>query len=472
MRSDLNLVAAGTSGTADLSAPKSRPVNPTPPVHERSLIAISWPVMVTMAAGISGPILDSWFLSRISDDAAAGVGATLPVFMLMQTVLGAMGQAGAAIAGQYLGAGRPRMAQATFALVLTVLGGGGLVLGALLSLSSPWLVWGLGLRGAIAEHSIEFLRIIGAGFVGRALIAGLTNLLAARGLTRWNLWVSVAMVGLNAVFNLLLVGRLFGLPCFGVQGVAVATVLSWGIVSLSTLGLVVRRLDFHPSWMLLALGWKRILRHLVRIGLPSAVEPISYQLFQVVLASQIVRLGVFSLTARVYAANLANLPVLFSYGLAFGAQILVAHLVGARQFATADRRLRAAVAWGAGLAFLASLALALAGHRLLGLFTRDAGIAALGASLLWLDVLLQPAKAANLAITFSLRAAGDSRFPAIAGTSLMWTVGLGSALGLAFGIGWGVVGIWAGMAVDEWTRALANGWRWKSGVWQSTGVTS
>jgi Na+-driven multidrug efflux pump len=332
------------------------------------------------------------------------------------------------------------------------------------------VVWGLGLRGGVAEYSVEFLRIIGAGFVGRALILGLTNLLAARGLTRWNLWVSVATVGLNVVFNTLLVGRLFGLPCFGVQGVAIATVLSWCIVGLSTLALVVRRLNFHPSWMLLALGWKRVLRHLIRIGVPSSVEPISYQLFQVVLASQIVRLGSFALTARVYAANLANLPVLFSYGLAFGAQILVAHLVGARQFATADRRLRTAVAWGAGLAFLASLTLALAGHRLLGLFTRDAGIVALGASLLWLDVLLQPAKAANIAITFSLRAAGDSRFPAIAGTSLMWTVGLASATGLAFGVGWGVVGIWAGMAIDEWTRALANAWRWKTGVWQSRGV--
>jgi Na+-driven multidrug efflux pump len=426
--------------------------------------------MVTLAAGISGPLIDSWFLSRVSDEAAAGVGATLPVFMLLQTILSAMGQAGAGIAGQYLGAGRDRMAQATFVLVLSVLACGGLVLGGLLSLASPWVVWALGLRGSIAGYSIDFLRIIGAGFVGRALIAGLTNLLAARGLTLWNLWVSLAIVGLNIVFNLLLVGRLFGLPCFGVEGVAIATVLSWCIVSLSTLALVIRRLNFHPSWLLLSLGWKHVWKHLIRIGLPSAVEPISYQLFQVVLAAQIVHLGALALTARVYAGNLANLPVLFSFGLGFGAQILVSHLVGARDFATADRRLRSAVAWGGGLALLASLGLAIAGHRLLGLFTRDAGIVALGTSLLWIDVVLQPAKAANIAITFSLRAAGDSRFPAIAGTTLMWTVGLGAAVGLAFGLGWGIMGIWVGMAVDEWTRALANGWRWKSGVWQSKGV--
>ena len=427
--------------------------------------------MITLAVGISGPIIDSWFLSRVSDDAAAGVGATLPVFALLQTMLNALGQAGAGVAGQYLGARRRRLADATFTLMIALLGCGGLVLGALLSLSSPWVVYVLGLRGDIAGYSVEFLRIIGAGFVGRSLIAGLTNLLAARGLTLWNLGSSTAIVGLNVVFNMLLVGRLFGLPCLGVQGVALATVLSWGIVSLATLALVRRRLGFHPSWLLLALGRKRILRHLIRIGVPSAVEPISYQLFQVALASQVVRLGKFALTARVYAANLANLPVLFSFGLGFGAQILVSHLVGARDFATANRRLKAAVAWGAGLSFVSSVALAASGHWLLGLFTRDTGIVALGALLLWVDVLVQPAKAANIAITFSLRAAGDSRFPAIVGSTLMWTVGIGSAFALAFGAGWGVLGIWLGMAIDEWTRAVVNAWRWKSGAWQSKGVT-
>jgi Na+-driven multidrug efflux pump len=440
-------------------------------VHEQSLLSISWPVMITLAVGISGPIIDAWFLSRVSDDAAAGVGATLPVFVLLQTMLNALGQAGAGVAGQYLGARRPRLADATFTLMISLLVCGGLVLGALLSLSSPWVVYALGLRGAIAGHSVEFLRIIGAGFVGRALIAGLTNLLAARGLTLWNLGVSMAIVGLNVLFNMLLVGRLFGLPCFGVQGVAVATILSWGLVSLGTLAWVVHRLGFHPSWMLLALGWKRILRHLVRIGVPSAAEPIAYQLFQVALASQVVRLGTFSLTARVYAANLANLPVLFSYGLGFGAQILVSHLVGARDYATANRRLKAAVAWGAGLSLASSILIAASGHWLLGLFSRDAGIVALGALLLWIDVLVQPAKAANIAITFSLRASGDSRFPAIVGSTLMWTVGIGAAFGLAFGAGWGVAGLWLGMAIDEWTRAVVNAWRWKSGAWQSKGVT-
>ena len=102
-------------GRAAQSASAVKPV----PVHEQSLLSISWPVMITLAVGISGPILDSWFLSRVSDDAAAGVGATLPVFVVLQTVIVALAQAGASVAGQYLGARQPRLVPVDSGTVLT-----------------------------------------------------------------------------------------------------------------------------------------------------------------------------------------------------------------------------------------------------------------------------------------------------------------------------------------------------------------
>jgi Na+-driven multidrug efflux pump len=442
------------------------------PVHETSLLAISWPVMLTLAVGISGPLIDSWFLSRISDTAAAGVGATIPVFMLGQTILNSLGQAGAGIAGQFLGARRRRMAEATFTLLLALVVGGGILLGALMALTAPWLVAGLGLKGEIAGHSTVFLRIIGIGFGSRALQSVQSNILASRGLTRWNLWSSVGIVGGNTLLNCLLVTGWFGLPCYGVMGVASATVGTWTLVAGITWLAMRHKLGFRPTVKGFLVGWRQVLSHLLRIGLPSMGEPISYMLFQLALATQVVRMGNLSLTSRVYASNLANLPVIFSYGLGFGAQILVSHLVGAKEYGLADNRLRKALAWGCGLAFLVALGNALLGRFSIGVFTKDHAVIALGASLLWVDFFLQPAKAANIAITFSLRAAGDSRFPAFVGTGLMWSLGLGACMGLAWGAGYGVVGIWAGMAMDEWIRAGVNWRRWQSGAWQTKGVAA
>ena len=59
---------------------------------------------------------------------------------------------------------------------------------------------------------------------------------------------------------------------------------------------------------------------------------------------------------------------------------------------------------------------------------------------------------------------------AIVGSAMMWTCGLGTALLLAFGLELGLVGIWLGMAADEFYRSFANIWRWRSGRWKSKAV--
>lgn len=48
-------------------------------VKDRSLFSLSWPLILTFGVGMFQPIMDSWFLSRTSEVAAAGVGAVLPI---------------------------------------------------------------------------------------------------------------------------------------------------------------------------------------------------------------------------------------------------------------------------------------------------------------------------------------------------------------------------------------------------------
>lgn len=439
---------------------------------DRSLFSLAWPVSLTLAVGIAQPALDMSFLARVSDRAAAGVGAMIPVFAALTILLNTLGQAGSSVAGQFLGAREPRLARATFAFLQAALVAMGVLLGVLMVVLAEPIAAAMGLSGEIGWHSVLFLRVLGCGMGARALWTSMINILASQGLTSWNLWGSLLALCSNAALNALF---LFGprpLGAMGTFGVALATILSWSLVSLTFLVMISRRLDYHPRWNDVRLGWKHSLSPLVRIGLPATVEPISYQLFQVVLASQVVRQGETPLKARVYAMTLANIPVIFSYGPGFAAQILTAQLVGAGREDEADRRVRSAVAWACSGAFLSAGLLALCSPWLLRGFTDNLAVLAMGAHLLWIDAVLQPAKAINISLTFSLRSAGDSKFPAWVGTSLMWTSGLGLSLWLCNGAGWGVAGIWTGMALDEWTRSGFNSWRWISGGWRGKGVRS
>ena len=219
----------------------------TASLKDRSLFSLAWPVSVTMAVGILQPMLDSWFLARVSDSAAAGVGAMVPVFGATMIFMNTFGQAGASVAGQLLGAGRPRQARSTWALLLVLLSTMGLVLGTLLVGFSHEVAVAMGLDGRILEHGELFLTVLGTGMVARAIWAGCLNILASVGMTNWNLWAAILVLGTNTVLNLLFLGYGGIMNPLGTYGVALATILSWVAVSMALLVVLSRKLHWLPS---------------------------------------------------------------------------------------------------------------------------------------------------------------------------------------------------------------------------------
>jgi putative efflux protein, MATE family len=438
-------------------------------VKDRSLISLSWPLVMMFAVGVLQPLMDSWFLSRTSETAAAGVGAMLPVLGALFTALHAFAQSGASIASQYIGAGQGSHARCTQTMVIfgsTLLGASlGLIVFPLSGVIPQWM----GLEGNPTGYARQFLEVVSIGFAFRALQTILTALVAACGFTIWIFACNVFTIVSNAVLNYVFLEGLFGFPKLGVHGVALATILSW-LLSSIILWLVLRFKGGHRTNRRDLKRSRVILPDWVRIGFPAAAEPISFQLFQVFITAMVVYVGTTAMTARVFAGNFAALSVILGIGLGNGNMILVGHLVGAHDFDRVKRRVRETLAIGVTSGFLISVVVALCGESLIRFFTDNPEVIRLGRICLWCDVAVQPFKAVNFIVTTSLRAAGDSRFPAVVGSAMMWTLGLGTALFLAFVLDLGLPGLWLGMASDEFYRSIANLWRWRSGRWKSKGV--
>ena len=423
---------------------------PQKDVKDRSLISLSWPLILTFAVGMIQPMMDSWFLSRTSETAAAGVGAMLPILGALFTALHAFSQSGASIVSQYIGAKQNSHANSTPTVVLF----GSLLLGLALTLviyplSGSIPCW-MGLSDEPAKYAMQFLSVVSFGFAFRALQTILTALIATHGLTIWNFVGNTITIASNAALNVMFLEGYFGLPKMGVYGVALATALSW-LISSGILWMVLKLKVKHHSK---SRDWKRsrvLLPDWIRIGLPAAAEPISFQLFQVFITAMVVYVGTTAMTARVFAGNFA-------------------HLVGAHDYDKANKRVRETLAIGITSGLLLSIVVALLGEHLLRLYTDNPEVLRLGKICLWCDVAVQPFKAVNYIVTTSLRASGDSKFPAIVGSGMMWTLGLVTSLILAFVVGLGLPGLWLGMASDELYRSFANIWRWRSGRWKSKAV--
>ena len=438
-------------------------------VKDRGILSLSWPLIITFGIGVFQPMMDSWFLSRTSESAAAGVGALMPILGTIFMAIQAFSQAGASIASQFMGANANSHARTTITMVIL----GSILLGFSMTLlvlpSSHWIVGAMGLSGDTAKFGVEFLQVVCFGFLFRASQTTLTALIATHGLTIWNLIGNAITIVFNILLNIVFLEGLFGIPQMHVKGVALATALSWASSSL-VLWLVLRYKIRHKTKMTEVKRSRAILGDWIRIGLPAAAEPVSFQLFQVFITAMTVHLGTLAVTAKVFSANFAMFAIILGVGLGNGNQILVAHLVGAHDYKKSNRRTFQSLFASSSAGFVVALIVALCGPHLMRLYTDNPDVIALGSACLWCDVILQPFKSANVILTGSLRAAGDSKFPAIVGSLMMWTLGAGTALFLAFVLDLGLIGLWLGMASDEFYRSCANLWRWKSGRWKAATV--
>jgi len=213
----------------------------------------------------------------------------------------------------------------------------------------------------------------------------------------------------------------------------------------------------------------QVVRPMLRIGVSNAFEPFSYAVQQIVLSTMIIALGVTSMAANSYAARAQMFQITFSFSLALGAQILMAHWTGARRFADVDQLYWKIVRWAmAGAGIYACLLWLLADHAL-AIFTSDPEVKRLGHTLLLIAVFYEPARAVNIIGGSSLKTVGDARFPLIVAIVFIWGI-----LPVVFLINhvWslGIAGFWMCFAADEIIRAGINLWRWRSGRWKSMGI--
>jgi Na+-driven multidrug efflux pump len=148
-----------------------------------------------------------------------------------------------------------------------------------------------------------------------------------------------------------------------------------------------------------------------------------------------------------------------------GTSIMVGWEAGKRQPVKAKHICRFATNVSTLFAVAALGILCLVRKPLMGIFTDDPQIIAMGAAVIFSDFVLELGRSRNLVLVNALRAAGDVRYPLYVGLFSMWFFSVGVSFVLGIGLGWGLVGIWIGLGLDECFRAVLMQIRWEKEKW-------
>ena len=214
--------------------------------------------------------------------------------------------------------------------------------------------------------------------------------------------------------------------------------------------------------------WSRI-RPLVRIGGHIAVRTSALLGSFLIAAAVLARVGPASLGAHQIAFQLFVFLALVLDALAIAGQVMVGNMLGAGDAAGARAAALRMIGWSvvAGAAF--GLLLLALGDLIPRAFTSDPAVVEQAREIWWIFALMMPANGAVFALDGILIGAGDTRF-------LMWGMLAAAAVYvpvalLALDQGWGIRGVWLGLAGLIAVRLATCGARFAGSRWVLTGAT-
>jgi MATE family multidrug resistance protein len=240
---------------------------------------------------------------------------------------------------------------------------------------------------------------------------------------------------------------LYGLPEMGAGGLGIASaIMMWAQAAAFALYLwrsrrfADLRLFAHferPRWP--------PIRGLLATGLPIGVTVAMEGGLFIVTALLIGRLGAVPVAAHQIAINVASLCFMIPMGLAEATTVRVGHALGRGNAFDVRRAAFAGYALALATQSFSALALLFGHDALVALYTRDAAVAALAASLLLYAAAFQFPDGIQVLSAGALRGLKDTRVPMFLAALAYWGIGMPLGAGLGLYLGWGPRGMWIGL---------------------------
>ena len=434
---------------------------------KKRLARLAAPIFIETLLIMMLGAVDTVMLSRHSDNSVAAVGVVNQIIMLTFLVFEVINLGTSVLCSQYLGARLHKQVVQVVGVSILVNFVVGVGISMLLFGCAEPILRLMGLGPELMQDGMDYMRIVGAFAFFQALSLTLSASLRSANKAVYPMLVTVVVNVLNIIGNYSLIFGRFGFPELGVEGAAISTAFSRG-VSMVILFVILFRKHIHrfPPAYFRPFPWVE-LKNLMKVGLPSAGEQLSYSSSQVVITYFINMLGVEALATRTYCVNIIMFAYLFSISMAQGGAICIGHLIGEKKPRAAFLMGKYVMKKSVMITVILSCILALFGHVIFGWLTSNAEIIKMGVTILVIDIVLEIGRPVNIFATNALRAAGDVNYPFYVGLVVMWSVAVGLVYLFGFPLVWGICGMWVAFLLEENIRVAIFVRRWYSMKWAS-----
>ncbi len=433
----------------------------------KAIFKLALPAMLEFGLMMLVQMIDMIQVGSLGPWAIAATGLAAQPTMLIFSVFSALVVGTTALVARAAGAGNRdyacRVTRQSFIIVLIM----GIIITAIGIPASGYIIKLMGADVDTIEPGTIYMKIIIAGTiftVGNMVLAA--SLRGVGDMVTPMISNIVANI-INIFMNWVLINGKLGFPRLEVAGAAIATSFSRLIAFAITLHAVYARdkyihISIHDSYRF----EPDIIKSVLNIGIPAAVEQLIMRGGALLFARLIAGFGTIMFAAHQIAINIDGLGIVPAMAFQMAATTLVGQGIGAQKPELSEEAARQSTIISTIIMSLIGVIYFFLGKYAIGIFTKDAQVIALGRNALKILAFSQPFTAIYFVIAGALRGAGDTKYAMYASAIGMWGVRLGVGYILADLLNMALAGAWIAVTIDMAVRMVLVLKRFSSGVFK------
>lgn len=421
-----------------------------------------------MLLGMLVGLVNTYLVGHLGAASLTAVGLGVQWSMAAMVLFTAVGTGATALTARMIGARDMAGANRVVGQALAIAFACGLLSSTLLvGFAEPAMVL-MGARGEALVQGVLYLRIVSAVFPISSLMFIGNACMRGAGDARTPLLVMAAVNVVNVAIAWGLVEGIGPLPALGVRGAAWGSAAGRVVGGLLVVGLLIKgRGGLQLRWR----GPDReIIWRILRVGLPASLDQLIFRFGMLVWVRIVASLGTVAYAAHQVALNAESISFMPGWGFAMAATTLVGQGLGASDHERAERD--AMLCFGIAAIFMSVMGVVffVSAPQIMGLFTDEVEIIALGSMPLRLIGVVQPLLAAMMVFAGGLRGAGDTLTPMLVNGASVWLLRVPLSLLAIHWFDWGLTGVWLVMALDLTLRGIVLLWQFRCGRWKTVEV--
>ncbi len=435
------------------------------------IFALAWPTMLEQAMNTAVQYVDAAMVGRLGAMATAAVGVTTTINWMIGSTVSALGVGFLSFIARAYGAGdRQRAARVSSQAVLAVLVSGLLftVLPLALHRQVPrWMQAGEDIRDTAGRYFF----ILYTPMLLRAASIIFGTALRASGDTKTPMRVGVMMNVINVVLNYLLIyptHQVWGVTVpgagWGVEGAAIASAVSYAAGGIGITLALWRHPVISPRGQKLRPDWE-ILKPCLKVALPSTLQRFGTSFGYVAFAAMINALGTVPLAAHSIANTVESAFYVPGYGMQTAAATLTGNALGAKDKNRMRDLSQMLLILEIGMMVISGTLLFIFAPGMMRLFTADAAVVALGATVLRMVAVSEPFYGVAIILEGMLQGVGDTVTPFFFNILGMWGVRILGTFLCTRVFHFGLIGAWSCMIAHNLLLFLLLTLHFRRGKW-------